>query len=117
VNRRCGLFDAKAGKLDGAKLLAQRSESMRSIMLPIMRYGMNGVVMLNTDASQNKVARARARMRNAGLRPVQFWVPDTRSSLLVDELRRQCLALKGTHAERDAVGFSEQAAALVEGWA
>ena len=38
-----------------------------------------------------KVARSRERMRAAGLRPVQFWVPDTRLASFAADLRRQCL--------------------------
>jgi Protein of unknown function (DUF3018) len=82
-----------------------------------MRHFMRGVEMLSTESSQSKVARSRERMRSAGLRPVQFWVPDTRLAPLVDELRLQCLALKGTAAELEAIEFSEQATTHVEGWA
>jgi hypothetical protein len=63
-----------------------------------------------------KVARHRLRMRAAGLRPVQFWVPDTRSAELIAQIRRQCAALKGDPAEADALRFAEHAAASVEGW-
>jgi hypothetical protein len=55
-------------------------------------------------------------MRAAGLRPVQFWVPDTRSPEFVAEVRRQCLALKGDPAEAEILKLTEEAASLVEGW-
>jgi hypothetical protein len=36
-----------------------------------------------------RVARRRAKLRAAGLRPVQLWVPDTRSPDVAEECRRQ----------------------------
>lgn len=36
-----------------------------------------------------RVARRRAKLRAAGLRPVQLWVPDTRSAEFRAECRRQ----------------------------
>jgi hypothetical protein len=63
-----------------------------------------------------KVARSRARMRAAGLRPAQFWVPDTRSQSYADALRMQCLALREDPAEADVLGMATEAAGLIEGW-
>jgi hypothetical protein len=72
---------------------------------------------MSTPEKQNaKVARSRARMRAAGLRPVQFWVPDTRRPLFVAELSRQCLALKDDAQEVEVMRFTEEAASQVEGW-
>jgi hypothetical protein len=39
------------------------------------------------------MASYRARMRGAGLRPVQIWVPDTRAPDFVETCRRQALAV------------------------
>ena len=36
-----------------------------------------------------RVARHRARLRSAGLRPVQIWVPDIRMPGFAEECRRQ----------------------------
>ena len=36
-----------------------------------------------------RVARRRAKLRAAGLRPVQLWLPDTRTIEFADECRRQ----------------------------
>jgi hypothetical protein len=36
-----------------------------------------------------RVARRRAKLRAAGLRPVQLWVPDTRAAGFAEECRRQ----------------------------
>jgi len=50
---------------------------------------------------ESKVTRHRERMRAAGLRPVQFWVPDTRSPEFMAQVREQCQSLKGDKAEAD----------------
>ena len=72
--------------------------------------------MPSIHESTDKVARHRERMRAAGLRPVQFWVPDTRSPEFVAQVRQQCQALKGDPAEAEALRHTEEAASLVEGW-
>ena len=72
--------------------------------------------MSNLNKSALKVARSRERMRAAGLRPVQFWVPDTRSNRYVAELRLQCLALREDPAETDVLGMTTEAAGFIEGW-
>jgi hypothetical protein len=41
--------------------------------------------------SREKVEAHRARLRAKGLRPVQMWLPDTRSAEFAAEARRQCL--------------------------
>lgn len=72
--------------------------------------------MTSSGGTTNKVTRHRARMRAAGLRPVQFWVPDTRSPEFAADLQRQCLSLKDDKAEADVLRFNEVAATGVEGW-
>src|SRR3546814_1545557 len=62
----------------------------------------------------DKVDRHRQRMRAAGFRPVQFWVPDTRGADFAERVRQQCLKLKGDPAELDALRFVEEAAARSE---
>lgn len=64
----------------------------------------------------SKVARHRERLRAAGLRPVQFWVPDTRSPEFAAEIKRQCLSLRGDSTEAEVLRFTEEAASHVEGW-
>ena len=73
-------------------------------------------IMPSIHGSTGKVARHRERMRAAGLRPVQFWVPDTRSPEFVAQVRQQCQSLKGDPAEADVLHFTEEAATRVEGW-
>jgi len=72
--------------------------------------------MSNLNKSALKVARSIERMRAAGLRPVQFWVPDTRSQSYADVLRLQCLALKEDPAENNLLGMTTEAAYLIERW-
>lgn len=43
--------------------------------------------------SRTKVSEHRSRLRAQGLRPVQIWVPDTRSATFTQEARRQSLAV------------------------
>jgi len=53
-----------------------------------------------------KQERYRERMRAAGLRPVQIWVPDTRSIDFPDECRRQAERINAAaRSEEDALAF------------
>ena len=54
------------------------------------------------STSRDKVRAHRARLRKAGLRPVQIWVPDVRSKSFARAAHRQSLAVaKSPHAKRD----------------
>jgi len=66
--------------------------------------------------SPDKVVRHRERLRAAGLRPVQFWVRDTRSPEYAQRIRQQCLALNDDPEETQVMDFAQAAASLVEGW-
>ncbi|MEO7502741.1 MAG: antitoxin MazE family protein [Gemmatimonadaceae bacterium] len=60
-----------------------------------------------TAASRN-VQRYRDRMRRAGLRLVQLWVPDARAPGFADECRRQSRrAGKARRAEQDVMKWIE----------
>jgi hypothetical protein len=65
-----------------------------------------------------RVARRRAKLRAAGLRPVQLWVPDTKAPAFVEECRRQSRLLRdsetaATRAE-DEAWFAVSAEALLD---
>jgi hypothetical protein len=45
--------------------------------------------MAKPISSAERVERRRAKLRAAGLRPVQIWVPDTRVPGFAEECRRQ----------------------------
>ncbi len=47
----------------------------------------------------------RARLRAQGLRPVQFWVPDTRTPEFAKEAREQSLRIAASAAEADDLAF------------
>jgi len=54
------------------------------------------------SASRDKVRAHRTRLRKAGLRPVQIWVPDVRSKSFAKAAHRQSLAVaQSPHAKRD----------------
>jgi len=56
----------------------------------------------------------RQRLRAAGLRPIQLWVPDTKAPGFAEECRRQSATLAHDSAELDAAKFIEAAGAWNE---
>ena len=72
--------------------------------------------MSSAHDTHNKTTRHRERMRAAGLRPVQFWVPDTRTPEFAALVRGQCRSLKGSPEEAAVLEFTEKAASHIEGW-
>jgi hypothetical protein len=53
-------------------------------------------------SSRKKVQAYRARLRAQGLRPIQIWVPDTRSATFATEASRQSrLVASSRHAAND----------------
>jgi len=62
-----------------------------------------------------RVGRYRTNLREAGLRPVQIWVPDTRKPGFAEECRRQSSLLKEDPLEQDVLDWIEQAANM-DGW-
>jgi hypothetical protein len=65
--------------------------------------------------SVDKMRRYRKRLRAAGLRPVQIWIPDIHAPGFAAEARRQSLAVSKTTDEREAIEFIE-AAGDFSGW-
>jgi Protein of unknown function (DUF3018) len=62
------------------------------------------------------VQRYRDRMRRAGFRLVQLWVPDTRAPGFADECRRQARAVaRNKSAEREITDWLD-AVRDTEGW-
>jgi len=59
------------------------------------------------NPSRAKVAAHRARLRAAGLRPIQIWVPDTRSAAFADEARRQSQLVANSPFEAEDQAFVE----------
>ena len=54
-----------------------------------------------------RVERRRAKLRAAGLRPIQIWVPDTRAPGFAEECRRQSRLIRAT--ETDATRAEDEA--------
>lgn len=53
-------------------------------------------------SSRDKVRAHRQRLRAQGLRPIQIWVPDTRSPRFTAEAERQCRLIAGSrHGPED----------------
>ena len=53
-------------------------------------------------STRDKVRSYRERMRARGLRPIQIWVPDTRTEAFRRQAHRQSLAVaRSAHADRD----------------
>lgn len=52
-----------------------------------------------------RLQRHRARLRDAGLRPVQIWVPDTRRPGFAEECRRQSRLLRGDPQEAETLAW------------
>ena len=48
-----------------------------------------------------RVQRRRDKLRAAGLRPIQIWVPDTRAPGFAEECARQCRVLAGVDPDLD----------------
>lgn len=56
---------------------------------------------------RKRVAAHRQRLRAAGLRPLQIWVPDTRRPDFAAECRQQSLRVQDDPAEREVLRFAE----------
>ena len=66
-------------------------------------------------STSEKAAKYRERLRAQGLRPIQIWVPDTRSKTLAEEVRRQSLRVSRKD-ESDLLDELDMAAAQTEDW-
>ena len=66
-------------------------------------------------STSEKTAKYRERLRAQGLRPVQIWVPDTRSKTLAEEVRRQSLRVSRKD-ESELMDELDMTAAQTEDW-
>ena len=64
--------------------------------------------------SRDKVRAYRERMRARGLRPIQIWVPDTRTAAFRAEAHRQSLAVAESARARDDQDFIDAISGLGE---
>ena len=69
-----------------------------------------------TPISQ-RVRKHREVLRQAGMRPVQLWVPDTRPQQFAAECRRQCLLVaQADAADSEMLDVLDIALNDLEGW-
>ncbi len=68
-----------------------------------------------TSRASERMRAYRMRLSRQGLRPVQMWLPDTRSRRFRAEARRQSLLLRDSRHEREIMDFIERASDR-EGW-
>ncbi len=52
-----------------------------------------------------RVQKHRDSLRAQGLRPIQIWVPDTRSAAFAAEARRQCQIINEAERDDETVDF------------
>ena len=68
-----------------------------------------------STSTSARVQKHRVALREAGLRPLQIWVPDTRAAGFADECRRQSMLLQGDTHDKEIIDWLEDAADR-EGW-
>ena len=66
----------------------------------------------SANASRDKVRPDRTRLRAQGLRPIQIWVPDTRTRRFAAEAHRQSLLIAASPYEQDDQAFVDSIATL-----
>jgi hypothetical protein len=64
----------------------------------------------HTTGPKGRMQAMRARLRAAGLRPVQIWVPDVRMPRIAQEAERQSRLAASHPAEAEALAFIADAA-------
>jgi len=69
---------------------------------------------MSKKSTREKVRSYRQRMRARGLRPVQVWVPDTRTEAFRDEAHRQSLAVARSARNREDQTFIDAVSDLHE---
>lgn len=62
--------------------------------------------------TRQKVQAHRQRLRAQGLRPIQIWVPDTRSPAFAKEARRQSRAIAASSGEAKDQAFIDSISVL-----
>jgi len=87
-------------------------------MKRIYHVACNAKETVMTAAQVNaRVQKHREALRQAGLRPIQLWVPDTRRPGFAQECQRQSLlAAQADSADADLPSLVDAALADVPGW-
>jgi hypothetical protein len=61
-------------------------------------------------SATERVRKHRLALREAGLRPAQIWVPDSRRAGFAEECRRQCQVVRQGRAENSTLKWLAKAA-------
>jgi hypothetical protein len=72
-------------------------------------------IFMASTLSAPCVQKHRASLKAQGMRPVQLWVPDTRSAQFATECRRQSALLLADPHERETLDWIERGADT-DGW-
>ena len=68
--------------------------------------------MSTRPTSRARTSRYRENLRRLGLRPVQIWVPDTRSPAFAAEAMRQCERVNATDRAENLMDWVERVSQL-----
>ena len=68
----------------------------------------------NPKSNSERVSAYRKRLREQGLRPVQFWLPDVTSPEFIARARREAQAVAASPGEKDNIDFVESISELLE---
>ena len=72
-------------------------------------------VSARSAASRERVRGYRERLRKQGLRPIQIWVPDTRSASFAAEAHRQSAAVAAGPHEAEDQAFIDAISEHIDG--
>ncbi len=67
--------------------------------------------------AKERVQKYREKLRKAGMRPIQIWVPDTRRPGFAEECRRQSrIVAQSDNTDRDLQRFLDDALNDIDEW-
>lgn len=66
--------------------------------------------------STNRVQKHREKLRKAGMKLVQIWVPDTQNKAFIAECQRQSRLIAQSPTDPAVTGLMEEALNEVDGW-
>ncbi len=69
---------------------------------------------MSAPDGRTRIQRYREAMRSRGMRPVQIWVPDTRTEAFQLEAKRQCLAANAADEQDDTLDWLESVSVFDE---
>ena len=97
----------------------KQKKSYKFKLTTFLRYMQQKIIMSNKSNanSTDRVKKYRSNLRASGLRPVQIWVPDTRSDKFQQECIRQSLIISTSDAtDNNLSDFLNENLNNIEGW-